>query len=135
MARPTKLELKIIADALNEAERHRHSSPETRTCPHTADRPWYLQQTYGDCIGKAYPQSKKTGLDENGNPLTRPERPLCGAMTRRLLVCSNRVVPGKIRCRFHGGLSTGPKTANGKARIAAAQNLRWVKWRAAQKVS
>jgi ABC transporter substrate binding protein len=29
------------------------------------------------------------------------------------------------RCRFHGGLSTGPKTAEGKARIAEAQRRRW----------
>jgi hypothetical protein len=29
-----------------------------------------------------------------------------------------RVVPGKRRCRFHGGLSTGPKTKAGRARIA-----------------
>ena len=28
---------------------------------------------------------------------------------------------GKARCRLHGGLSTGPKTPEGKARIAAAQ--------------
>ena len=27
---------------------------------------------------------------------------------------------GKKRCKFHGGSSTGPKTAEGKARIAAA---------------
>ena len=27
---------------------------------------------------------------------------------------------GKKRCRLHGGLSTGPRTAEGKARIAAA---------------
>jgi hypothetical protein len=28
-------------------------------------------------------------------------------------------------CRFHGGLSTGPRTAEGKARIAEAQRRRW----------
>jgi hypothetical protein len=27
-----------------------------------------------------------------------------------------RVVPGKRRCRFHGGLSTGPKTKAGRAK-------------------
>jgi hypothetical protein len=31
------------------------------------------------------------------------------------------------RCRFHRGLSTGPKTKEGKARIAAAQRRRWAK--------
>jgi hypothetical protein len=29
-----------------------------------------------------------------------------------------RVEFGKARCRFHGGLSTGPKTEAGRARIA-----------------
>ena len=29
------------------------------------------------------------------------------------------------RCRLHGGKSTGPKTPEGRARIAAAQRLRW----------
>src|ERR1700694_2596506 len=33
------------------------------------------------------------------------------------------------RCRFHGGLSTGPKTIEGKARIAAAQRRRWARRR------
>ncbi|MGI3185019.1 HGGxSTG domain-containing protein [Nioella aestuarii] len=32
---------------------------------------------------------------------------------------------GKQRCRMHGGLSTGPKTVEGRARIAEAQKLRW----------
>lgn len=34
---------------------------------------------------------------------------------------------GKRRCRFHGGLSTGPKTQEGRERIAAAQRRRWRK--------
>jgi hypothetical protein len=29
------------------------------------------------------------------------------------------------RCKFHGGLSTGPKTAEGQAKIAEAQRKRW----------
>jgi hypothetical protein len=39
------------------------------------------------------------------------------------------VVPGKRRCKFHGGLSTGPRTLAGRARIAAAQKLRWAIYR------
>jgi hypothetical protein len=37
--------------------------------------------------------------------------------------------PGKARCRFHGGKSTGPKTQAGRARIAEAQRLRWRHYR------
>ncbi len=36
-----------------------------------------------------------------------------------------RVVSGKRRCRFHGGMSTGPRTKAGRARIAEAQRRRW----------
>ncbi|MCC1481154.1 HGGxSTG domain-containing protein [Roseibaca sp. Y0-43] len=35
----------------------------------------------------------------------------------------------KPRCKFHGGLSTGPKTEAGKGKIAAAQRLRWKRYR------
>jgi ABC transporter substrate binding protein len=40
-----------------------------------------------------------------------------------------RVVPAKRRCRFHGGMSTGPKTEAGRARIAEAQRRRWKAFR------
>ena len=44
----------------------------------------------------------------------------CGARTRRGTACQKPPLAGKTRCRLHGGLSTGPKTTEGKARIAAA---------------
>src|SRR6516165_6862108 len=34
--------------------------------------------------------------------------------------CRNWAVRGRKRCRLHGGLSTGPKTPDGKARSVAA---------------
>jgi hypothetical protein len=37
----------------------------------------------------------------------------CGAQNRQGQPCSVKVEAGKRRCRFHGGLSTGPKTAEG----------------------
>lgn len=46
----------------------------------------------------------------------RRDRPVCGAKTRKGVPCVRKVVPGKARCRNHGGLSTGPRTAEGKAR-------------------
>ena len=51
-----------------------------------------------------------------------PARPLqsCGARTRRGTACQKPPLAGKTRCRLHGGLSTGPRTAEGKARIAVA---------------
>jgi hypothetical protein len=34
--------------------------------------------------------------------------------------CRNWAVRGRKRCRLHGGLSTGPRTSEGKARTVAA---------------
>jgi hypothetical protein len=70
------------------------------------------------------------GLRGNRSPLPRKERPICGARNRQGKPCAVRVEPGKRRCRFHGGLSTGPKTAAGRARIAEAQRRRWIAERA-----
>jgi len=44
----------------------------------------------------------------------------CLALTRRGTACQKTPLKGKKRCRLHGGLSTGPWTAEGRARIAAA---------------
>ena len=47
-------------------------------------------------------------------------RNYCLAKTRSGTKCQKPPVKGKSRCRLHGGLSTGPRTAEGKARIAAS---------------
>lgn len=52
-------------------------------------------------------------------------RVICGAKTRKGGACRNKSEPGKRRCKFHGGKSTGAKTPEGKARIAEAQRRRW----------
>lgn len=54
----------------------------------------------------------------------------CEARTRKGKPCRNMSEAGRRRCKFHGGMSTGPKTQAGKDRIAAAQRKRWAKWRA-----
>ena len=55
----------------------------------------------------------------------------CGAKTRSGSPCAKFPIAGKRRCRNHGGLSTGPRTAEGRARIAAAnyKHGRFVNWR------
>lgn len=42
----------------------------------------------------------------------------CGAKTRAGTPCKLKSVYSNGRCHLHGGLSTGPKTAAGKARSA-----------------
>lgn len=59
-------------------------------------------------------------------------RRTCGAMTRKAMKCRLKSEPGKQRCRLHGGLSTGPTSSEGKARVAEAQRKRWAAWREAR---
>src|SRR5258708_28230385 len=47
----------------------------------------------------------------------RKQRVRCGARTRRGTACAARSEPGALRCRRHGGKSTGPRTAEGTPRI------------------
>ena len=57
-------------------------------------------------------------------------RIICGAKTRKGGQCRNKSEPGKRRCKFHGGKSTGAKTPEGLARIAEAQKRRWARVKA-----
>ena len=42
----------------------------------------------------------------------------CGARTRAGTPCKRRDLYASGRCRLHGGLSTGPTSPEGKARVA-----------------
>lgn len=46
--------------------------------------------------------------------------PRCGAKTRRQSPCQGAAMSNG-RCRMHGGSSTGPRTAEGLARLRAAR--------------
>lgn len=46
----------------------------------------------------------------------------CGARNRKNLPCKRTDLCRNGRCKFHGGLSTGPRTVEGKAR--SSQNRR-----------
>ena len=54
----------------------------------------------------------------------------CGAKNRRGLPCQCKELYENGRCRFHGGLSTGPKTPEGKARSLAAMRAGHAAWAA-----
>lgn len=47
---------------------------------------------------------------------------LCHAKTKTGKPCQSRPCPGNVRCKWHGGMSTGPKSTEGKAKSLA--NLR-----------
>lgn len=57
-------------------------------------------------------------------------RVICGAATRKNTNCKNKSEPGRKRCKFHGGMSTGARTPEGIERIRQAQQRRWAKAKA-----
>ena len=73
--------------------------------------------------GRLVNQTNHTALIEAGHA-TRfgPDWPgrRCGAKTRDGWMCQNPAIGGRTRCKLHGGRSTGPRTPEGKARVAAA---------------
>jgi hypothetical protein len=69
------------------------------------------------------PHAKRRGWLKNANPPGNPASALrCGARTRKGTPCGCPAVRGKKRCRMHGGLSTGPRTAAGLGR---SKRARW----------
>ena len=65
-------------------------------------------------MGKRY---KFQGLPKSGSR----DKQRCGAKLHgKLAACRRWPVPGRTRCRLHGGMSTGARTAEGKARVLAA---------------
>ena len=130
MGRPRKLHPTIEAIL----ERHRAESLKRyeshfRPCPATAMRHPDFRKVCDECTGVVCALMREKGLDDDGLPLPPKDRPFCGARARSGAPCKKKVIPGKRRCKYHGGLSTGPKTDAGKAKIAAAQVSRWQRWR------
>ena len=48
----------------------------------------------------------------------------CNAMSKRThLQCGGPAMRGKAKCKFHGGMSSGPITQEGKERCAQAKTI------------
>ena len=59
------------------------------------------------------------------------KKSICAARRKRDgLPCLAKGSGGGGRCKLHGGMSTGARTAEGRARIAEAQRRRWARHRA-----
>jgi hypothetical protein len=55
---------------------------------------------------------------------------VCGAFARSTgKPCRCKLLYRGGKCRLHGGLSTGPKTAEGKQRALEAMRAGWLRWR------
>jgi hypothetical protein len=75
-------------------------------------------------IAQAHARTTPAKLEHSARVrVSDSERVPCGARRRRDgQPCEALSVPGKRRCKWHGGCSTGPRTPEGKARALA--NLR-----------
>jgi hypothetical protein len=63
------------------------------------------------------PRVPRPGKLKNGNSAGNPNAaPRCGAKTRRGISCRQPAIKGRVRCRLHGGWSTGPTSEAGKKR-------------------
>ena len=83
-----------------------------------------------DAVQAALDRECARQLEKAQTKAARYRQP-CQARTRKGHPCKMQSEAGRRRCKFHGGLSTGPKTPEGKARIAAAQCARWQAFRGA----
>ena len=105
---------------------------QSRDCPRsTGPLRKICSEAQGRCVNGCE-EMRALGLLDDGSPIRPKLRPRCGAKTRAGGQCQCKVIPGKRRCKFHGGMSTGPKSEEGRARIAEAQRKRWQAFRAAQ---
>jgi hypothetical protein len=68
------------------------------------------------------PTARCFGKERRGNP-NLALAPRCGAHTRAGYPCRAPAMRGKLRCRMHGGCSTGPRTAEGLARLRQARTI------------
>jgi len=68
------------------------------------------------------PLERRGRLRNGARPGDFLAAPRCGAYTRAGGCCRQPAM-GNGRCRLHGGLSTGPRTAEGRARCARARRI------------
>ena len=78
----------------------------------------FLCASCGDClpVSSGTGQRIAEGVDMAGRPQSRSSA-ICGATNRQGKSYQCKLLLKGGRCKFHGGMSTGPKTAEGK-RIA-----------------
>ena len=106
---------RMTTDARSSTHAHKSSGDSAKCAPVRAG------------VGPAAPEfiDASTRANKSGSLPAVPNqaRVICGARRRRDgEPCQSLSVPGKLRCKWHGGASTGPRTDAGRTRSMA--NLR-----------
>lgn len=92
--------------------------------------PYFRTNTRAHVMG-SYAATRTFGRMASEPPPAAPllsksyPRKKCGARTRRGTACQALAIPGKKRCKLHGGLSTGPESETGRQKISRIQRERW----------
>lgn len=111
-----------------------HAKP---THPPAPDTPEFLTASARvNESGLCHAKRARTGANNSGSlpAAANPARVICSAKRRRDgQPCQGLSVPGKRRCKWHGGASTGPRTDEGRARSLA--NLRQYQDREIERVT
>ncbi len=101
-----------------------HAPPPATAAPEFIDASTRANESEFCHAKRAGAHANKSGSLPAGNKA----RVICGARRRRDgEPCQGLSVPGKRRCKWHGGASTGPRTDEGRARSMA--NLRQWQYR------
>lgn len=126
--------------------RAEHGLPSRPICRVASRRNRTLTSRACACVmGCVHPRTVAFGVGYNpdtvriyipmaGRPRTRSGK-VCGARNRRGLPCQCKLLFRGGRCRFHGGLSTGPRTEEGRRRALLAMRTGWLAWRTRHEAS
>lgn len=82
------------------------------------DKPEYRREGEADGMNDDKRALWRQWCDEDGDFPPMLAGLTCGALTRAGTPCKRRDLYRSGRCKLHGGLSTGPRTAKGKRRSA-----------------
>lgn len=127
--------------SLSGFSRHAVSKTETRTHPINTVAINYIAETLNEAgtTVSPIPVVRSPFVHKVNIPLGhyiyRPEpapKERCNARKRNGRPCLNWPITGKKRCKFHGGMSTGPMSKKGSIAISLAQKKRWQKYRQAR---
>ena len=91
-------------------------------------RPWGFRDHQQEALDRQV-DAELARIKQRAAEREARRRVKCGAKTRNGTPCRHKSEPGRRRCKFHGGKSTGPRTPEGRARIAEAQRKRWASFR------
>ena len=101
----------------------RHAKPAHPPAPDTPE--FLTASTRANESGLCHATRAGAQANKSGSlpAVANQARVICGARRRRDgQPCQGLSVPGKLRCKWHGGASTGPRTDEGRAR--SMENLR-----------